>query len=86
VPLLTDTEATVGAIITGLAAIISAAGGVLLTVRAVRSKERKAAADELDEVTGELADERRARIEAEHRAHEYHVLLVRNGIDDDVAD
>lgn len=85
-PLLTDTEATVGAIVTGLAAIISAAGGVLLTVRAVRSKERKAAADELDEVTAELAEERHARLQAEHQAHEYRVLLVKNGIDDDVAD
>lgn len=80
---LTDIEVEIAAIFTGLAGMVSATGGVLLAIRAVRSKERKAAAAELDQVSTELSKERAARLQAERRQHDYHVLLVKNGLDPD---
>jgi hypothetical protein len=73
-------ETGVIAIITGLAGIVSAAGGMLLIVRAVRNKERKAAKQELDEVSDELHEERETRIQLEELAHQQRVLLAQSGI------
>jgi hypothetical protein len=66
--------------LTGVAGIVSAAGGVLLIVRAVRDKERKAAKEEYDEVSDELHEERRVRIRLEELAHAQRVLLAQSGI------
>jgi hypothetical protein len=73
-------ETGVIAIITGFAGIVSAVGGMLLIVRAVRNKERKAAKQELDEVSDELHEERETRIQLEELAHQQRVLLAQSGI------
>lgn len=44
-----------------------------MAIRSVRSKDRKAAKDDLDNVNRMLADERRLRLEAER--HNYDLLL-----------
>lgn len=61
------------ALLAGIAGIITAIGGILLAVRTVRNKDRKAAKDDLDQVNHMLAEERRLRIEAER--HNYDLLL-----------
>lgn len=75
-----DWEPTVVAIITGFAGIVSAAGGVLLVIRSVRNKERKAAKHEYAEVSAELHAEREARVALEEVAYEQRRLLAQNGI------
>jgi hypothetical protein len=69
------------AVLTGLGAIIAAVGGVLLAIRAVRSKERKSAAQELAQVSELLDEARTERIAAEARAHDLELALVREGIE-----
>jgi|SRR5215831_227702 len=68
------------ALLTGIAALITAIGGVLLAIRAVRSNERKAAQEELEQVSQLLTRERHERIAAETRNHELELLLVQEGI------
>ena len=69
------------ALLTGAAGLVTAAGGVLLAVRAVRDKERKAAQEEIATLQGLLGAERRDRVDAELAAHRLEVLLARHGID-----
>jgi hypothetical protein len=71
------------AIVTGCAALISAIAGVILAIRAARSKERKAAKDEIDSLTQMLNDERHARIVSELDRHELKIKLAEHGIDPD---
>jgi hypothetical protein len=68
------------AILTGIAGIIAAAGGILLAIRAVRDRERRAAKHELDEVTGMLAVERERTIVLEAVMHEQRRTLARHGL------
>jgi hypothetical protein len=63
--------------------VVTAAGGILLAVRAARDKERKAARAELATVEAMLGEERHARLEAELRNHRLGMLLARHGIDPD---
>jgi len=69
------------ALITGIAGVITAAGGIFLAVRAVRSKERKAAKSELDGVEDMLGQERKERIEAEKELYRLRLRLVQHGIE-----
>jgi hypothetical protein len=62
---------------------VTAAGGILLAVRAVRDKERKAAQEEIRTLQGLLAGERKDRTAVELRSHRLEVLLARHGIDPD---
>ena len=71
------------ALLTGVGGLVTAAGGVLLAVRAARDKERKAAKREIDELGGMLSDERHARLEAERRNYDLSLKLARHGIDPD---
>ena len=71
------------ALLTGTAGLVTAAGGILLAVRAVRDKERKAAQAEIATLSGLLAAERHDRTAAELRAHRLEVRLARHGIDPD---
>ena len=68
------------ALLTGIAGIIAAVGGVVLAVRTVRNKERKSAKEDLDTVNHMLADERRLRIDSERHTYELLVVLAENGI------
>lgn len=72
--------ASIAALLTGLAAVVVACGGVLLAIRAVRSKERRSAATELAQVESLLEAERNFRLDAELRAHAFAVALASNGI------
>jgi hypothetical protein len=78
---VSTSEAEIVAVVTGFAGIIAACGGVLLAVRAVRSKERRNAAKEYEQLVGQLDEARAAQLSAERYAHELGVLLARNGID-----
>jgi hypothetical protein len=63
-----------------MAAIICGIGGVLLAIRAVRSKERQSASQELDQTTTLLDTERNARIDCETRSHLLAIELAKHGI------
>jgi hypothetical protein len=78
---VSTSEAEIVAVVTGFAGIIAACGGVLLAIRAVRSKERRNAAKEYEQLVGQLDEARAAQLSAERWAHELAVLLARNGID-----
>ena len=69
------------AILTGVGALISAAGGLLLAIRAVRSKERKAAASEIDSLSTMLSAERHSRVQCEADRHQLRLSLTEHGID-----
>lgn len=71
------------AVVTGLGGLVTACGGVLLAVRAARDKERKAAKAEIEELSGQLADERHQRLAAERRNFDLALKLARHGIDPD---
>jgi len=71
----------VAAIITGFAGIVTAVGGVLLAIRAVRNKERKAAKEELDTVDDMLQSERKDRIQAELQNYNLRLKLAQHGIE-----
>jgi hypothetical protein len=70
-------------IITGVGGVAAAAGGIMLTVRAVRSKERRAANDEITQLSGMLDEERKARLTAEQKAYARSIRLAQNGLDPD---
>jgi hypothetical protein len=76
----------IAAICTAVGAIIAGAGGILLAIRAARSKERQAAASEIGELGDLLDDERKKRIECEVLAHQRAVLLAKYGITDAQSD
>lgn len=76
-----DTATTVLAIISGTAGIAAATGGVLLTVRRVRTKEQQASEAALATTEGYLREERDRRIEVEREAHEANLRLVQHGLD-----
>lgn len=69
------------AIITGLGAVVSAVCGVLLAIRAARSKERQGAKEEIDQLTEMLSEERDKRVKSELHAHKMRLLLAENGIE-----
>jgi hypothetical protein len=73
-------NATLVAILTGIAGIITAVGGILLAVRGMRTKERKAANSEIEELSELLNKERASRVRCEVDLHEANLLLVKNGI------
>ncbi len=68
------------AIFTGLAAIVSGVGGILLAIRAVRDKERKAAAAELKTVESLLSEERESAIKCETNLQRLKRILIRHSI------
>jgi hypothetical protein len=72
------------AIVTGCAALISAIAGIFLAIRAARSKERRASADEIDSLTAMLESERHQRIAAELDRHNLRIKLAQHGISEDV--
>lgn len=74
-------EASIIAIVSGFAGIITAVGGVLLAIRAMRSKERKNAAKEIDQLADQLAAERSNVIDAEVWGQQCAMLLARAGLD-----
>jgi shikimate 5-dehydrogenase len=76
-----DTVATILAVLTGAGGIAAAVGGVLLTLRKVRSREQAAAEEALNKVEDLLADERSKRIEDERRLHAIELVLIEHGID-----
>jgi hypothetical protein len=55
---------------------------VLLAIRAVRDKERKAAKAELDSVDLMLTDERAQRLACERDLFRLRLLLTRHGIEE----
>src|SRR4249919_1315222 len=67
------------AIFSGAAGIVSAVGGIMLAVRAVRSKERKAAKAEIDELGQELSDERHKRLMLETQVYRIKLFLREHG-------
>ena len=75
-----DWEAAIVATIAGFAGIVSAAGGVLLIIRSVRDKERKAAKADYKQSEAQLHAEREARVHLEELAYTQRVLLAQNGI------
>jgi hypothetical protein len=68
------------ALLTGIAGLIAAVGGILLAVRALKSRERKSAKQDLDTVNRMLADERRLRIDAERHNYDLLIVLAEHGI------
>jgi hypothetical protein len=77
---IVDSEAALAALLTGFAGLVAAAGGILLAVRAVRSRERKAAKAENDELANELATERKRNVALELWAYQMRVLLAQYGL------
>ena len=77
---VTEIEARAAAIITGFAGVCASVGGVILTIRRVRSREQKAAAQQLKTVEEYLSEERTNRIDAEQALHKADVVLVQHGI------
>lgn len=67
--------------LTGLAGLITAAGGVVLAVRAARSSERKATSSEIDELSTMLATERAGRIACERDAYTLRRRLAEHGLE-----
>jgi hypothetical protein len=53
---------------------------VLLAIRSVRNRERRAAKEDLDTVSHMLADERRLRIQSEERNYGLLITLAEHGI------
>lgn len=76
-----STAADVVAIITGFAAVLTAIGGMLLAIRAVRTRERRSAKEDLAAVGAMLADERRLRIRCERRQYEMALIMAQHGLD-----
>lgn len=76
----TEVEARLAAFITGFAGIVASVGGVILTIRRVKSREQRAAHEQLKVVEGYLDDERIHRIEVEQELHQADLMLVQNGI------
>ena len=74
---------TAVAIITGLAALISAVVGVTLAIHAARNKERKASKEEIDTLSSQLVTERDLRVRAELDRHNLRIILAQHGIDPD---
>ena len=72
------------AIIALAGGVVSAIGGVVLAVRAARSKERQANKAEIEQLSTMLTDERDQRIAAELERHKLKLKLAENGIDPDV--
>ena len=79
-------ELTIAAILTGVAALVTATGGVLLAVRSVRSNERKAASGEITSLSAMLEQERDAVVACELKLYNMRVLLAKNGIEADDSD
>lgn len=75
-----DTAATILAVLTGAGGIVAAVGGVLLTIRKVRTKEQEAAEAALATVEGLLAEERKRRIEVERKLYDMTLTLAQHGI------
>jgi len=73
-------DAVLVTLLTGLAALVVLTGAVLLAIRSVRSRERRAAAQEIEQLSSLLDHERNLRLACELRAHNAEVLLTRNGI------
>jgi methylthioribose-1-phosphate isomerase len=67
------------AIFSGAAGIVSAIGGILLAIRAIRNKERKAAKEEIDELGKELTQERHTRISLERQIYNVRLFLEKHG-------
>jgi hypothetical protein len=68
------------AILTWVAGVVTAIGGIFLAVRAVRSKERKSAKEDLDTVNKMLAQERHLRLQSERYSYDLSLELARHGI------
>ena len=77
---VTEVEARAAAIITGFAGIVASVGGVIMTLRRVKSREQRAAQDQLKTVEGYLSEERAHRIEAEQGMYMSDVMLVQHGL------
>ena len=75
--------ANIVALLTGLAGIVTAAGGILLAVRAVRDKERRAAKEEINTLQLLLDDERKQRIDSELATHRLKLRLAQHGLNPD---
>jgi uncharacterized membrane protein len=71
----------VGAILAAIGAVTSAVVGLVLVVRNLRSKSRRAALDEADELEAELATCRRALHVAGSRQFVLEQHLVENGLE-----
>jgi len=69
------------AVISGVVAVFSAIAGMLLAIRAARTKERRAAEAEIEELGTMLAKERQQRIWAERRAYDAQVILAQHGLE-----
>jgi hypothetical protein len=76
-------ELTVGAILAGIGAIASAVVGLVILARNLRSKSRRAALDEADELEQELATCRTALHAAGARQYRLEQLLVDHGLEVD---
>ena len=72
--------ASVIAILTGFAGLVAASGGVLLAIRAVRSRERKAAKAEIDELSHMLGQERERRVAVELVVYQCRVIMAQHGL------
>jgi hypothetical protein len=71
---------SITAIITGVAAIITTSFGVRYAIREARSKERRQARDELEELGSELADCRDHDVIARAYAHRLETEMVDQGM------
>jgi hypothetical protein len=75
-----DWEIPLAAVLTGMAGIVSAAGGVLLAIHAVRDKERKQAKADYEQISAQLHAERAARVRVEELAYTQRLLLAQHGV------
>jgi hypothetical protein len=78
---LAELELTVGAILAAIGAATSAAVGLVIVVRNLRSKSRRAALDEADELEGELATCREALHNAGRRQYVLEQVLAEHGLE-----
>lgn len=67
--------------ITGLGALISAVAGVVLVVRQVRGKDRRAADEEIRELSAMLDEARHEVVECRRREYALRVWLAERGLE-----
>lgn len=73
-------EAKVIAIITGFTGIMAAVGGTYMTMRKIKTREQKAAHEQVKQMEGYLDEERSRRLEVEKDLFDANLLLAQNGI------
>jgi hypothetical protein len=78
---LAELELTIGTIFAAIGAVVSALVGLAIVVRNLRSKSRRAALDEADELEQELATCRHALHAAGARQYRLEQVLAAHGLE-----